>query len=159
MFRRIRALCVTTLLAGCATGYENGSTPARPDGPGPKTIEPQAGIVQAGRGEKLYAENCASCHGDLGEGSVTSRGRIPGVVGPAALPLEPPPGAKYRKQPFRTARDVYEFVKTSMPPGMGGSLSDQEYLEIVVFDLKANNIDLAGQTITPDGLSYIGLRP
>ena len=149
------ALALMTLLAGCATGYENGSGPAKPEGPGAAPLE----IAQAGRGEKLYVENCASCHGDLGEGSITSRGRIPPVIGPAALPLEPPPGAKYRKQPFRNARDLYDFVKTNMPPGMGNSLSEQEYLEIVVFDLKANGVDLSGKSITPDTLAVIGVHP
>jgi cytochrome c len=151
-------LALMTVLAACATGYENGSATARPEGPGAAPLDAQGGIAQVGRGEKLYTENCASCHGDLGEGSITSRGRIPPVVGPMALPLEPPPGAKVRKQPFRTARDLYEFVKTSMPPGMGNSLPDQEYLDIVVFSLKTNGVDLGGRTITTDALSALGLH-
>jgi cytochrome c len=152
-------LALMTFLAACATGYENGSATARPEGPGAAPLEGQGGIAQAGRGEKLYAENCASCHGDQGEGSISSRGRIPPIVGQWALPIEPPSAAKYRKQPFRNARDVYDFVKTSMPPGMGGSLPDQDYLDIVAFALKANGVDLRGKTITPDTLSGLRLRP
>ena len=45
-----------------------------------------------------------------------------------------------------------------MPPGMGGSLPDQEYLDIVAFALKANGVDLSGKSITPDTLSALGLH-
>ena len=41
---------------------------------------------------------------------------------------------------------------------MGGSLEDQEYLEIVVFAVRANGVDLSGKSITPDSLVTIGLH-
>lgn len=90
-------------------------------------------------GSELYAANCASCHGDGGEGKDAPR-----VVGldKGALPLDPPAGAKIRKVPFRTAADVAGFVVTNMPPYGGKKLSEPEYWSILAFDLHANGVDL-----------------
>lgn len=96
---------------------------------------------QVATGQKLYGENCASCHGPGGEG----KGNSPAVVGlktGKALPLDPPAKAKYRKTQFKTVGDVLDFSQKTMPPGAGGSLKPDEYLAIVAFDLHANGIDL-----------------
>ena len=96
---------------------------------------------QVAMGQKLFGDNCASCHGPGGEGKANS----PAVVGlkaGKALPLEPPAGAKYRKTQFKTVGDVLAFSQKTMPPGAGGSLKPDEYLAIIAFDLHANGIDL-----------------
>ena len=60
-----------------------------------------------------------------------------------ALPLDPPKGAKKRKGvQFRTAADVFAFVKKNMPLKKPGSLTDNEYAAILAFDLKGNGVDL-----------------
>ena len=158
---------LTSLLAGAALttvalaiGCESGGGPPPP----PATVASAGGpgadvLAQADRGGKLYAENCARCHGASGQGTASEKGKIPPVVGPTALPLYPPPGTRYRKGQFRTASDVYEFVKANMPPGMGDTLPAQDYLDIMAFDLKANGVDLTGKSITPDGLAAIVLHP
>jgi cytochrome c len=86
-------------------------------------------------GATLYGDKCARCHGDKGQGD-----RGPAVVGQNALPLDPPSGAKVRHSQFHNAKDVFDFVKASMPPDHGGSLSDDEYWAILAFDLKANGV-------------------
>ncbi|NUO47695.1 MAG: c-type cytochrome [Polyangiaceae bacterium] len=106
------------------------------------TDAPPAGDTfeaQVARGQTLYGEHCASCHGKSGEGKPG-----PAVVGldKGALPLEPPAGAKARTTQFKTVYDVGDFVMKSMPPGKGGSLSADEYLAILAFDLSANGIKL-----------------
>jgi cytochrome c len=141
---------VMAIVAGCATGYENGAATTSPRA---SSTRAEIGLAQADLGKNLYAENCASCHGDSGEGGVTNRGTVPPVVGPTALPLAPPPGARYRKQQLRTARDLFDFVKATMPPGMGETLPDQDYLAITAFLLKANGADLTGHAVTTDGLA------
>jgi cytochrome c len=93
-------------------------------------------------GQKLYAENCASCHGANGEG----KGRSPLLVGKGALPLEPRAGTKRNAQ-FKTAADVFKYAKASMPPDKPGGLSDDQYWSILAFDLKANGADLSGKTL------------
>jgi cytochrome c len=98
---------------------------------------------QAADGAKLFGANCAKCHGDAGQGTK----QAPALVGKTALPLDPPANAKFRKTQFKTALDVFKFVKENMPPKKGGSLTDAEYAAILAFDLKANGVDLAGKTL------------
>ena len=95
--------------------------------------------AQASRGAGLYARHCAECHGESGQG-----GDAPALVGLAdgALPREPPASRRVRKEEFVTVADVGGFVLANMPPGRGGSLSDEEYLAILAFDLKANGVTL-----------------
>src|SRR2546425_9886970 len=121
------------ILIACGGGAAEQPTTTTP------TAAPQSFAAQVSAGQKLYGEKCASCHGDSGEGK-----KAPAVVGIAkgALPLDPPPTSKYRKQQFKTVADVADFVVKSMPPDSPGSLSADEYYAILAFDLKANGIDL-----------------
>jgi len=93
---------------------------------------------QVTRGADEYGEHCAKCHGSSGEGSA----QAPAVVGPKALPLDPPSTAKVRKSQFVTVADVAQFVVQNMPGDAPGSLSADEYYAILAFDLHANGIDL-----------------
>jgi cytochrome c len=103
-------------------------------GPPPSTFAEQVAL-----GQKLYGEQCASCHGDSGEGN-----DAPPVVGldKGALPLDPPAGAKYRKTQFKTVADIADFVVKNMPAKAPGSLTGEQYWSILAFDLKANGIEL-----------------
>lgn len=107
--------------------------------------------VQVAQGQTLYGSKCAGCHGNAGQG-----GSGPKLVGldEGALPLEPR-GA--RKERFEKVSDVATYVVVNMPPGAGGSLSNDEYLAILAFALSANEIeleqkltlDLAGELVIP----------
>jgi polar amino acid transport system substrate-binding protein len=110
--------------------------------------------AQVQSGQKLYAKNCAGCHGDAGEGSK----KAPPVVGKAALPLDPPAGAKVRKTQFHTAKDVAEFVVKNMPAKKPGSLKADEYWAILAFDLKANGVDFKDK-LDADSAAKIVLHP
>lgn len=130
-------LCGGLLACGggaAATGAGTGgtTTPAVPTGD------------QVARGQALYGEHCAGCHGAAGEG----KGKAPAVVGIAkgALPLDPRPGSKRTTQ-FKTLADVAAYVKANMPPDAPGSLPDDQYFAILAFDLKANGVDLGGKTL------------
>jgi len=100
--------------------------------------------AQAQAGQELYAKNCAGCHGAHG-----NDGKAPPVVGldKGALPLDPPPTAKFRKTQFKTVGDVADFVVKTMPPKAPGSLSTDEYFAILAFDLQANGIDLGDKKL------------
>jgi len=112
-------------------------------------------MAQAAAGGPLYGQFCAKCHGDAGQG--TDQG--PPVVGPNALPLDPRPAAKARKNQFHTAKDIADFVVPNMPP-KGPKPSLEQYLAILAFDLKANGVDLTGKpALTPDMLSSIVIHP
>jgi mono/diheme cytochrome c family protein len=90
---------------------------------------------------KLYDRECASCHGTLGDGT---RG-VPPLVGPGALPI-----VRENRPALRTARDLYDYVSTTMPlpPRKIGTLSSDEYWLLVELLLRARGVDLP-----PSGLS------
>ena len=112
------------------------------------------GEAQAARGAKLYADNCASCHGANGEGS----NGTPPVVGKDALPLDPRPDQKFRKVQFHTALDVAQWVVKNMPPNAAGSLKENEYWDIIAFDLKANGVAVAGKHIDASSAGEVKLH-
>ncbi len=112
------------------------------------------GAEQAAQGQKLFAKNCAKCHGKAGEGSK----KAPPIVGKDALPLDPPPTAKLRKTQFRTAQDVAEFVSAKMPANKPGSLTAEQYYDILAFDLKANGVDVSGKKLDPTTAAEIKLH-
>jgi cytochrome c len=126
---------------GCASTGEGAPPPATAAASAAPTF-----ATQVADGQKLYAANCANCHGEAGQG-----GKGPRVVGLAqgALPLDPPADRKYRKTRFVTVADVADFVVANMPPGKGGSLPPAQYWDILAFDLHANGVDLQ-QPLTAD---------
>ncbi|MDR3568383.1 MAG: c-type cytochrome [Syntrophobacteraceae bacterium] len=90
---------------------------------------------QSTRGEQVFSVKCAKCHGNDGHGGQVPDGydgytgmKAPPVAGPGALPH------------MDTAQNVYTFVKNHMPIQDPGSLGKEDTLDIVAFDLKANNI-------------------
>jgi cytochrome c len=110
--------------------------------------------AQVKEGQKLYEKHCSSCHGDNGEGGK----KAPPVVGKAALPLEPPAGAKVRKTQFHTAADVANFVVKNMPAKKPGSLKAEEYWAILAFDLHANGVDVK-EKVDPTSAAKVVLHP
>ena len=80
--------------------------------------------AQVERGDKQYEANCSACHG------VDKMGG-PGIPGLA--------GAEFLfNWNNKTVADLFDFLKTNMPPGQQGSLRDDQYLDIVAAILKAN---------------------
>ena len=110
--------------------------------------------AQVVAGQKLYGKYCAGCHGDAGEGSK----KAPPVVGKSALPLNPPAGAKVRKDQFHTAADVANFVVKNMPAKKPGSLKADEYWAILAFDLHANGVDVK-EKVDPASAAKVVLHP
>jgi cytochrome c5 len=147
----LEASLILTLVVAAAYGcaHEGGA-------PATASAAPAAdAVAQAEAGGPLYGQFCAKCHGNGGQGT----DQAPPVVGPNALPLDPPSTAKMRKTQFHTAKDVFDFVGANMPP-KGPKPTLEQYLEILAFDLKANGVDLTGKPpLTPDTLSAIVIHP
>ncbi|HZN38737.1 MAG TPA: c-type cytochrome [Planctomycetota bacterium] len=101
---------------------------------------------QVSHGQTLYGQHCAKCHGDAGEGTDDA----PRVVDlkKGALPTDPPADRKARKGRFVTVANVADFVVKNMPPKKAGTLTTEQYLAILAFDLKANGIDLGQDKLT-----------
>ncbi len=142
------------LLTACGGGGPKPVTDPSKVGGETSPTTSSGGGADADRGAKLYAANCASCHGDKGEGT----GGGPAVVGKAALPLDPPNKGKGRQVQFKTAADVLGYIKKAMPDDTPGSLKDDEYLDILAFDLKANGVDLGGKKLDATTAAQIDIH-
>jgi len=129
----IPVLCPALLAVGLIGCGGSAPPPASP------TVPPATFAEQVALGQELYGSQCAGCHGASGEG-----GGAPPVVGLAqgALPLDPPQGAKYRTNQFKTVADVAAFTMKNMPPRRSDTLSEVQHWAILAFDLKANGIEL-----------------
>jgi cytochrome c len=110
---------------------------------------------QADNGAKIFKKNCAVCHGPEGHGGTVPT-KFPQYAGMQAPPVAGPgalPGLK-------TAGDVYRFITKNMPLNKPGSLSGKDYVDIVAFDLKANNVAKPdNKTLTPADMDKIQLTP
>lgn len=123
------SLALVTACGGSPTDAKSGDDTTKP----PTTFS-----EQVTRGGEVFGAHCAKCHGNGGEGTA----QAPAVVGPSALPLDPPASAKVRKSQFVTVADVANFVTKNMPGDAPGSLSEDDYFAVLAFDLHANGIDL-----------------
>lgn len=128
-----------------------------PEPPKPSEAELQAAALaeQYGVGKEVYTKACASCHGDAGEGNPKN----PPLVGEKALPEKATfAKAKLRKKvAFKTAQDVFAFVKAKMPIDKPGTLSDDEYLAVEAWVLNENKIAL-DKKLEAGSLETIKLR-
>jgi alcohol dehydrogenase (cytochrome c) len=95
---------------------------------------------QAASGRAAYQANCASCHAP----------DLSGREGPQLA------GANFMGQwGDKTAGDLIGFVRATMPPGAGGSLSDQTYISLGAFILDANSARPGDRTLTADSVVTI----
>ena len=102
----------------------------RPDGLGAPV-----GMGNAIDGEEVYADLCAACHGDFGEGV----DRWPELVGgEGSLDTHDPLKTTGSYWPY--ASTLYDYIYRAMPFGEAQSLSYDETYQIVAFLLYMNDI-------------------
>ncbi len=102
----------------------------RADGAG---LPEGSGTVE--QGEALYAEKCAACHGEFGEGV----GRMPALIGGEdTLASDRPRRTVGSFWPF--APTVFDYVRRAMPFGHASTLSVDETYALAAFILNANGI-------------------
>jgi mono/diheme cytochrome c family protein len=80
---------------------------------------------QAKKGEALYKEQCAACHGDNLEGS----GPMPPLAGKDFL----------ANWTGKTVGDLYEKTQTTMPATAPGTLTPEQAADVVAFLLSKDN--------------------
>jgi mono/diheme cytochrome c family protein len=105
---------------------------------------------QAARGEKLYAENCAGCHGD-GLGGVEM---APALTGDMF-------NANWEGVPLS---DLLERMRISMPQNKPGSLSRAQNADILAHILRvggfpAGDVPLDGQVATLTQIKFLTYKP
>ncbi len=97
---------------------------------------------QADRGLAAYTRSCAICHRTDLQGN-----------------FESPPLAGANFLNFwgeRTPQELFERIRTSMPPDRPGRLGDQAYLDIVAYLLQANGAPAGDRALTADAAAVIG---
>jgi plastocyanin len=107
-----------------AAAHAQATSVAKADNPGAaETFQ-----LQASRGKDEYDKNCSSCHGqDLG-----GRDPAPALTGETFA----------AHWTGRSANDLFGKTHSTMPQNKPDSLPRQEYLDIVAFMLKSNNISV-----------------
>ncbi len=111
------------MIALCAVGLAS----AQQSPAGPYTA------AQATAGRAAYQTNCASCHAP----------DLSGREGPQLA------GANFIRQwGDKTAGELINFIRATMPPGAGGSLPDQTYTNVAAFILDANSARPGTQALT-----------
>ena len=117
----------------------------RPDGMGaPK------GSGNAIKGEEIYAEACASCHGDFGEGI----DRWPELVG-GENTLDTHDPVKTTGSYWPYASTIYDYIYRAMPFGAAQSLSHDETYQIVAYLLYMNEIIEEDFTLSDENIGKI----
>src|SRR5687768_4018792 len=91
--------------------------------------------AQAKRGDALYKENCATCHGDNLEGS----GPMPALAGKDFL-------ASWQG---KTVGDLYDKTFTTMPATAPGSLTPAQATDIVAYMLAAGRFKAGTADLEP----------
>ena len=122
-------LVVLSLVAGCAKPPPTNQTP------GGATF---GSMSQSG--QAVFASNCARCHGANGEGK----------TGPALI------GVNASIDKYNTGKGLLDYISTAMPLNAPGSLSHQDYLEILSFLLVQN--DFAAPTTAFEENALPGLQ-
>ena len=102
----------------------------RPDGKGAPV-----GVGTAALGEEIYAERCAACHGDFGEGI----DRWPVLAGgQGTLDSHDPVKTVGSYWPY--ASTIYDYVYRAMPFGEAQSLTHDETYSVVAYLLFMNDV-------------------
>jgi len=120
---------VALLLVGGCGGPSPSSTTVTTTTTTTTSSSPTFGQL-ADSGKTVFASRCAKCHGDQGQG----------ITGPTLV------GASANLVKYGTAQQLLSFIGTSMPLDAPGSLSQQQYLQVLAFLLVQNNY-LATNTV------------
>jgi PQQ-dependent dehydrogenase (methanol/ethanol family) len=96
-------------------------------GEGNRTLDGAFTAAQSAQGRKIYAEQqCALCHGES-------------MRGAAGTPALADPGFR-RAWQGRSLHELFDCMKTTMPPGRAGTLADADYVHLLAAILEANGI-------------------
>ncbi|MCD7059587.1 c-type cytochrome [Pelagibacterium xiamenense] len=85
------------------------------------------GPEQVARGQEQYVANCAGCHGEDLRSAVST---APDLTGPVFR-------FNWLNDPLSTK---FEVIRTTMPQGNAGGLSDAAYADIIAYILSFNGV-------------------
>jgi alcohol dehydrogenase (cytochrome c) len=91
--------------------------------------------AQSNTGRLIYSSNCASCHMQ----DLAGRNEAPPLAGSNFM----------HAWGTRSTFELLEYIRQSMPPGNGGSMTPETCAEIVAFILEANGARADGELLSP----------
>ncbi|HEU4996645.1 MAG TPA: cytochrome c [Gemmatimonadaceae bacterium] len=91
---------------------------------------------QAGRGRDVYMGNCRNCHTPETHTGATFK-------------------TVWNK---RSLADLYAFVRERMPKNDPGTLSDEEYADVVAYLLRMNKMPAGKRELAPDSAALAKIR-
>jgi len=109
--------------------------------PTPTATDPAAGLL-AESGKNIFVKYCSKCHGEKGEGLFA-----PTVIGR---------GSNLGK--YSSARGLMDYITVVMPYDAPGSLTQQEYLQVLSFLLIQNGLIKPETVISSNQLQQIQLK-
>jgi S-disulfanyl-L-cysteine oxidoreductase SoxD len=116
-----------------------------PDGAG---LPPGRGTAR--QGAPIYAEKCAACHGDKGQGVGDSPALVGGI------------GTLAGKEPlltvgsyWPTATTIFDYIRRAMPYQSAGEISDDEVYALTAWLLSANGIIQPSDSMDRDRLPRV----
>lgn len=120
--------------------------------PGATAPELQAAEKIAPAGARVYAAECASCHGDRGQGE----GAAPPVMGAGALPRQ----GGHRPE-FQSAADLFGYVKSAMPlpKKRAGSLSEEQYWAVTTYMAAASGKKVPEGGLSAENAASVSINP
>jgi mono/diheme cytochrome c family protein len=143
----IIAVLIMTATIGC--GVDPTSVPTTPSASTPPpaqttpavspTLQSTIAADLSTQGQKVYANSCARCHGASGQGGTAS------AIWGSSVSL-----GKYN-----TAQGLFAFISTAMPFNAPGSLSKEQYQQLLVYILVQNQFIQPGAAIDLNNLASI----
>jgi mono/diheme cytochrome c family protein len=142
----ILVVTLVIIISGCSaqTPANTGSTTVSTSTTSSPSLTPGGDTFgqMAGTGASVFTSKCASCHGDNGQG-VTA----PAIIGA---------GASLGK--YNTAQGLLSYISAAMPANAPGSLSHQDYLNVLSHLLVKNNKVSSDTTFNESDLGNISLK-
>ncbi len=133
------ALSLSVLaFAGC--GGKSG--PSSTVSPSTTTTASATYSAYADSGKAVFAAHCAKCHGDQGQG----------ITGPVLVG----PDASLTK--YSNAQGLLSFISSAMPLDAPGSLTHQEYLQLLCWLLVQNNDAPGSSAFSESALESVQLK-
>jgi cytochrome c len=160
--RNLRSLALGLLVVACASpshaqeryGIGRAATPAEiaawnidVGGNNGSNLPPGSGTVA--RGQTVFAEQCASCHGDKGQGGIGDR--LVGGEGTLASPKPVKTVGSY----WPYAPTLFDYIRRAMPMNAPQSLSDTDVYAVSAYVLHLNGLLPADATLDAKSLSAI----
>jgi mono/diheme cytochrome c family protein len=111
---------------------------------GKTTLDGVYSADQAARGEKVYKDSCASCHGD----DLSGGGQAPALAG----------------KDFNmdwvdlSLNDLFDRTHLSMPADKPGSLSPAQTVDVISFLLSKGNFPVGQAELAPDAAAMKGIK-